>query len=175
MTDFIPDRTAARRKWRREFIDQFLAEINITHDMLSPSTQTSLNEWARQVQLVTDQPSANWDQAVLQLSKAVESELACKLGQVKGLECLASEKPLGDKAKDLEDIQKRALTRRLSLLKFTVPPELPGLLFNLAKLRNPAAHGGVAVRTATRTEGQRARNITAKILKRIIQADKGKP
>lgn len=168
------DSAAARRQWRRDFVDKFLAEIGLTYDVLAQSTQKNLDDWARQVQLITDQPSANWDQAVMQLSKAVESELACTLGPIKGLAFLASDETLGTKANRLKDFQWQTATKRLSLLGFTLPSTaLPGLLSSLARLRNDSAHGGVAGRTAGKREGQQARNLTAKILKEIVSAGKG--
>jgi hypothetical protein len=170
------DSTATRRQWRRELVDKFLAENGLTYDVLAQSTQKNLDEWARQVRLVTDQPSANWDNAVLQLCKAVESELASTLGRAKGLEFLASEDALGNKAHRLEKfVWQSATTQRLSLpgSKLTfVPSTLPTLLLRLARLRRDSAHGRVRTGSATAKEGRQARTLAATIFKQIIMTNK---
>lgn len=165
------DRTLERRQRRKEYVDQLLIESGIAQDMLAQSTQKHLEEWARQVQVFEDQPSANLDNAVVQLCKAVESELA-NLGRVKGLEFLTKDVPLGTKAKALQDFQSQLTTKRLAIVQIKLPPTLPTLLFSLAHLRKYSAHGGVAERTATKKEAQQARNLAGKILKQVIWAGK---
>jgi hypothetical protein len=96
------DDTTKRQTRRKEYVDQFLSEIGLAHDALTMSTHKCLDDWARQVQLVTKQPSANWGDVILHLCRAVESQLAGSLGQVQGLEFLAGSAPLGSKWQSLQ-------------------------------------------------------------------------
>src|ERR1019366_10063939 len=68
---------------------------------LAASTQKCLNDWARQVRLVQDQPSSNFGNAVIQVCRAVESELTAGLGSIHALSFLR-DGTLRQKAKRLE-------------------------------------------------------------------------
>ena len=72
----MPSDSEERQLWRRAYVDRFLADFGLAFELLAPSTQRHLVEWARQAKLVEDQPSSNFQTVVLQLCKAVESELA---------------------------------------------------------------------------------------------------
>ncbi len=167
-----------RRRWRREHIDRFLHEIGLDRGRLAESTQACLDEWARQVKLVEDQPSSNFGNAVMQLCKAVESELAGGLGSIQGLAFLR-DGTLGQKAKNLEVINldesaKQRLTSRGTKPGF-VTSNLPRLLLSLARLRNntDAAHGNAEIRPASAQDEALARKLAGQILQGIAAHPKG--
>ena len=167
-----------RRRWRREHVDRFLTEIGLDRDRLAGSTQTCLNEWARQVKLVEDQPSSNFGNVVLQLCKAVESELAGGLGTIQALAFL-NEGTLGQKAKNLEatkldESAKQRLTSRGTKPGF-VTSTLPKLLFSLARLRSntDAAHGNAEIQSPNAQDAAVAHKLTGQILQGIAAHPKG--
>lgn len=170
------DAAAERRQRRRQQVARFLATVGVSLQQLAGSTQKCLDEWARQVLLVQDQPSANWATVVLQLCRAVESDLANTLGQEEGLGFLAGSEPIGAKVRHLSQLDqktKQGLTTRGVKIEFLV--ELQTLLSELARIRREtnAAHGGTKLRTATSVDADRARDITGKILNRL-HADRTK-
>ena len=167
-----------RRRWRREHVDRFLDEIGLDRGRLAESAQTCLNEWARQVKLVQDQPSSNFGNAVMQLCKVVESELAGGLGSIQALAFLR-EGTLGQKAKNLEatrldESTKQRLTSRGTKPGF-VTSSLPTLLLSLAHLRSntDAAHGNAQIRSASAQDEALARRLAGKILQGIVAHPKG--
>src|SRR5882724_6516250 len=92
-----------RRTWRCDYVDHFLSDNGVSRAAVTESSLKWLDEWARQVQLVENQPSANWETVVLQLCKAVESELAAGIGSIGALFCLRSG-TMGQKAKSLSSL-----------------------------------------------------------------------
>jgi hypothetical protein len=167
-----------RQRWRREHVDQFLHGIGLECGRLAGSTQTCLNEWARQVKLVEDQPSSNFGNAVMQLCKAVESELSTGLGSIKALAFLR-EGTLGQKAKNLEmtnldDSPKQGLISR-GIKPGFVTSTLPKLLSSLAHLRSNtgAAHGNTEIRSANAHDAALARKLAGQILQGIAARPKG--
>jgi hypothetical protein len=174
------DDATIRQEKRKEYVDQFLSEIGVVHNALAKSTHKCLDDWARQVQLVTDQPSANWGNVILHLCRAVESQLASSLGQVQGLEFLAGNTPLGPKSQSLQRAKldsavKQRLTAR-GIKPGFVSSKFPEILRGLAELRSQtdAAHGGLEIRSATIDDAQQARHLTGIVLRGIAwQSSKG--
>jgi hypothetical protein len=167
-----------RRRWRREYVDRFLTEIGLAPDRLAGSTQTCLNEWAREVKLVEDQPSSNFGNAVLQLCKAVESELSAGLGTIPNLAFLGNG-ALGQKARNLE-ATKLDDSARQSLISRGIKPgfvtlTLPKLLSDLARLRRntDAAHGNAEIQSANAQDAATARKLAGQILNGIAAHPKG--
>lgn len=169
-----------RRRWRREYVDGFLAQLRLQRDALAPSTQKCLDQWARQVKLVADQPSSNFGNVVLELCKAVESELASGLGTIRGLEFLARG-TLGEKAHALKGITAfdDATTQRISsqgIKPDFVKSGLADSLKQLASLRSDtgSAHGNAQLQSASPQHADRARLLTGQILKGIVRVSRGK-
>src|SRR5262249_31450725 len=169
------DSTLPRQERRRESVNRFLSEIGTMLQRVGDPTQKHLDGWARQVQLIEDQPSANWDNAVLQLCKAIESELALTLGKVRGLGFLASKGNVGAKASWRRKHRLDGATeQRLKAKGFKpgfVVRELPRLLGDLADLRSDtdSAHGGIEIRSASKDDGLRARRLAVKIFRGITR------
>src|SRR5712691_9772518 len=174
------DDATKRQVRRKEYVDQFLHEIGIVHDALAKSTHKCLDDWARQVQLVTDQPSANWGKVILDLCRAVESQLASSLGQVQGLEFLAGSAPLGSQAYNLQHSKLDSAVKQRLIARGIKPgfvsSKLPAMLRGLAELRSQtdAAHGRVEIRTTTIDDVQHARGLAGNVLRGIVsQHSKG--
>lgn len=152
----------ARRAWRRQHVDKFLTSGGVSRDCLAVSTLTCLDSWARQERLVIDQPSANHAGALTEPCKAVESELACRLGPLPGLEFFKGSIPLGGLAEKLRRVkpddscESRMASRRID--PEFVSSVLADRLSDLARLRKDtsAAHGGVNLRSATSADSQKA-------------------
>ena len=161
------DDATKRQERRKEYVDKFLSEIGVAHDALTKSTHKCLDDRARQVQLVTDQPSANWGKAILDLCRAVESQLA-------GSAALGSKVQSLQRSK-LDSAVKQRLTAR-GIKPGFVSLKLPDMLRGLAELRSQtdAAHGGVEIRTATIDDAQHARDLAGNVLRGIVfQHSKG--
>lgn len=161
-----------RQRWRREYIERFLTEFGLVHERLANSTKKCLDDWARQVKVVEDQPSSNYGSVVIQLCKAVESELATGLA---GIETLAflRDGTLGQKAKRLETTKldepsKQRLTARGTKPGY-VTSDLPRLLSRLARLRSDtdAAHGNAQINSASAVDAENARKLAGQILRGI--------
>lgn len=164
------DEATLRRERRRLEIEHFLARFGVERAKLAASTRECLEEWARQKAVVHDQPSANWANVVLQLCRAVESEVANTLGTYPGLEFLADEQALGDMARRLSRVDPQAVQRlHASSVKVGVLGELARQLSQLAKLRRATrgAHGGMEIASATAAEAERAATRAGSILKRV--------
>jgi hypothetical protein len=135
-----------------------------------------LDDWARQAILVEDQPSANFSNVVLELCKAVESEVTIRLGGINGLEFLAAERPLGDKARSLSrKIFDRDMKQRIAFLGIKagfVTHDLQKHLTELANLRaaTGTAHGNAHIMSAEAKDAKKARLLVAKILRGISPA-----
>jgi len=172
---------AGRQRWRAEYVKQFLRRYGLAPGSLSSSTLKCLDDWARQVQLVEAQPSANWGKVVLDLCRAVESELAAGLGSIAGLEFLAEGQALGDKVRVLRQItMDSSLKQRLQArrIKPGAVSGLPKKLSDLAALRRSAdsAHGGAEIREATQTDARKAEDLAGRILRDLIPTQApGKP
>ena len=170
------DETTQRRQRRREQVEQFLAGVGISLQHLAASTQECLDQWARQVLLVQDQPSASWAMAVLQLCRAVESELANTLGQKEGLQFLADDGALGDKTRRLSQLDQPTKQRLASSgIKAGFLNELRELLSKLAKIRRQtdAAHGAAELQMATLEDADRVRKLAGTIFKRLHATPSG--
>jgi hypothetical protein len=169
------DSAVERRRWRREWVEVFLSEIGVAYERLAPQTRRNLDDWARQVQVYLTQRSAGFETVVLELCKAVESELACGLARVVGLEFLGNADTLGTKAHRLRALQSReVVAQRLAGLGFKpgfVLSALPGLLLELARIRSQAnvAHGGVATEVATPKDAERTRSLAKRVLKELVR------
>jgi hypothetical protein len=90
-----------RQLLRRDYVSRFLTEFAISANCLAESTRKELDEWARQVLLIDDQPSANWRAVVLHLAVAVECQLAASLGRVQTLTFFGKKSALGTKVMKL--------------------------------------------------------------------------
>jgi len=155
-------------------VDQFLAYYGIHLEVLASSTQDHLLEWARQATLVEDQPSSNFGNAIMELCKAVESELAAGLGSIPALAYLTSgtlgAKRVFLKSAKLNDQTKQQLKSR-GIKPGFVSSDLPGLLSVLADLRSEtgAAHGNAKIQSASLAEANQAKQYAGKILKGIAR------
>jgi len=172
------DETTLRRKWRAEYVDAFLAQVGVVKNSLGPSTRKCLDDWARQVQLVEAQPSANWGNAILNLCRAVESELS-SMGKISGLDFMKSKQALGSKAQSLKRFKpdpsvKQAVTNR-GIKPGFVFSSLADLLSKLADVRakTDSAHGGLEIGTATKKDAEEARQLGGKILVGIVSRGPG--
>lgn len=164
---------ASRRRWRTGHVDSFLSRVGVARTALAGSTLHCLDEWARQVQLVSDQPSANWGGALLRLCRAVESQLASNLGTIPGLTFLAGSDALGSKAKSLKqaplDLPVKQRLQARGIKPGFVASMLADKLFALARLRSEthSAHGAVQIRPATKDDARRAEDLVGDILRGI--------
>lgn len=128
-----------------------------------------MDNWARQERLVIDQPSANHAGAITELCKAVESELASRLGPLSGLEFFKGSIPLGGLAGKLRGVRPddscKSRMASLGINSEFVPLLLADKLSELARLRKDtgAAHGSVNLRSATAEDGQKACTVAAEI------------
>lgn len=166
---------AERRQWRAAHVEQFLKNHGLHQDALSPSTLKCLDDWARQVQLVRAQPSANWSKPILDLCRAVESQLEAALGSIAGLDILSAGDNLGTKAHKLERVAfDTVLKQRLSArgLKPGAVKALPKKLLALAALRSNtgSAHGANTMINATESHAQTAQRAAASILRDLVSS-----
>lgn len=168
----MPSDSEERQRWRRAYVDRFLADFGLTYELLAPSSQRHLVEWARQAKLVEDQPSSNFQTVVLQLCKVVESELAAGLGSLRQLSFL-KRGALGQKAASMKaahlDEEAKQQINSWGVSPAVVLSEVPALLSGLAKLRRDtdAAHGNAEMRYATLSEASQARELAGEILRKI--------
>jgi hypothetical protein len=164
---------AKRKEDRDKRIREFLQQYGISQESLSESTLQCLHDWARQVQLVENQPSANFVNVILHLCRAVESELAAGLGSVKDLEFLAAPIAIGVIAKNLQNCDmNHSLKQRLKAHGFK-PGAVLGLrekLSDLAKLRSNtgSAHGSADPKEATQTDAKMVQHLSGRILRDSI-------
>ena len=164
--------TEQRRRLRRAYVDQFLADWGLHFEALAPSTQQCLDEWARQARLVEDQPSSNFGTVLIQLCKAVESELAAGLGNIPALTTL-TDGTLGEKAHVLGKVKLGFQTKQQmeshGIKPGFVVSDLPKFLLCLARLRSKtgSAHGNAEIRSASLQDASRARQLAGQILRGI--------
>ena len=160
-----------RRSLRRGYVDRFLAEFDVPFASLAESTQKELDQWARQAQLVEDQPSANWRQVILQLCIAVECQLAAHLGSIEGFSFLAAASALGPKAKQLKntrfDSSSEERITSHGINPSFVSSELAALMLRLAFARGPKAHGKSHVQSFTIQDASEVRQLAGQILRGI--------
>jgi hypothetical protein len=167
-----------RQRWRDEKVGQFLQKYGLVRASLSISALKCLDGWARQVQLVQMQPSASWGKVVLDLCRAVESELAAGLGSIAGLEFLSDQTALGDKANRLRRFTiDPSLKQRLQAKGFK-PGAVLALqkkLSDLAALRREtdSAHGGAEIGEATQEHAEKAKHLAGIILRDLIPIHEG--
>jgi hypothetical protein len=176
MRDWIDD--AARRAWRDDHVQAFLDAYRIARSALTPATLQCLDSWARQAQLVEFQPSSDFGKVILDLCRAVESELAAGIGTVPGLECLDRADTLGQKAHALKQVVwspplKQQLESRG--LKPGAVKSLPEKLLQLAATRSTtdAAHGGAQIAKATELDAKKARDLAGRILRDVLATKAG--
>ena len=158
-----------RRKYREERVSAFLREHGISLVSLSESTRNCLDDWARAEYSNKVQPSANWSNAIVDLCKAVECELAAGLGSIKGLEFLAAESALGEKIKSLRRFKPDpAVKQRLEARGITtgIWSSLHGQLEDLNAVRE--AHGGIVLKRQGPIEAETACRSAGRVLKRIV-------
>ena len=173
------DETTLRRKKRTEYIDSFLSELGVARRAFAGSTGKCLDDWARQIQLVEAQPSANWGNVILNLCRAVESELAHSLGRIQGLDFMRGKKAIGSKVQSLRgfkpDTEVRQRLSNQGIKPDFVFSALPNLMSSLAAVRSKtdSAHGGVEIGTATLKDAQEARQLAGKILKGVVSKKPG--
>ena len=164
--------TLERQRWRRTFIATFATDFGLDVEVLAPSTRTWLEEWARQSKIVEDQPSSNFQDVILQLCKAVESELAAGLGNTETLSFLKGG-TLAQKAAGLRkvrlDVKAAQEIEHRGIKSDFIVGELPGLLSGLSTLRweTGAAHGNAQIGSATLEDANRARGLAGQILQAI--------
>jgi hypothetical protein len=164
---------AKRKEDRDKRIREFLQGYGISPESLSKSTLQCLHDWARQVQLVENQDSANYKDVIKNLCSAVESELAAGLGSVKDLEFLAAPIAIGQKAKNLQNLgMNHSLKQRLKAhgLKPGAVLGLKEKLSDLAKLRSStgSAHGAAKIMEATQADAKKAQHLSGRILRDSI-------
>jgi hypothetical protein len=166
------DKTKSGQQRREQHVDTFLNEIGLQRSALSVPTRQHLNEWARQALLVMDQPSSNWDSAILNLCRAVESEMADRLGSVSVLQFFANQISLGEKARSLAQARldksgKQQLEKR-GIKPGFVTHSLSVKLHNLANIRAATAHGGTQVQSATEKDAQKTRGLVSDVFRGIV-------
>ena len=160
----IMEKPSGRQERRLECVDLFLAKIGVTRCQLAASTQHWLEEWARQEQLVMNQPSANHGSALIQLCKAVESEMQSRLGKILQPQ-INLNVSLGETAHNLKTVKLSAsVKQQLSATGIKpgfVSSTLPNKLRALAKLRKEtgAAHGGTQIPCSTDRDLHEAGNL----------------
>ncbi len=171
------DEATLRRKWRAEYIDVFITQYGLAKESLTSSTAKCLDDWARQVQLVEAQPSANWGTAIINLCKAVESAMAASLGMISGLDFMKQKEPLGSKARSLKLLKPEPSLRQTVANRGLKPgfvfSSLAELLSKLADVRTKtdSAHGGLEIGTATKKDADEARQLAGKILAGIVSKE----
>ena len=168
----------ARRARRDAHVQGFLDANGLPRDALTDATLQCLDDWARQAQLVESQPSSDFGKVILDLCRAVESELAGGMGTLPGLECLAQVNTLGGKAHALEQVVwSPRLKQRLQSrgLKPGAVKSLPEKLLQLAAMRSSkdAAHGGAQLEKATELDAKKARDVAARILRDVVATKAG--
>jgi hypothetical protein len=155
-----------RRTRRQTLIDEFLLEYAVSVDRLAASTRKGLDDWARQTALVEDQPSANRADVILNICKAVESQIKVTLEPHRGLVFLGTNSALGTKANQLSDVIRRSYGQRAAVLL-----ELQKKLRALANLRNPPAHGPKSVASMTEQQAKQARSVAGVFLNWLQTTD----
>jgi hypothetical protein len=146
------------RRRREEYLANLLRPSAVSLGDLSPATRTALHEYARFMLVVAAAQSASWNSPVIELCRAVESEIAVALGDCPGLGGLRKATTLGEKAHLLRNLTPTAkgwLSSR-QYLQY-VSTALPRQLHELAQVRSSsgAAHGGPDERHATRADHNR--------------------
>lgn len=146
---------------RQKFLGKLLKTAGIELDDLSEGARDALENYARFVLGSGDAPSASWNHPLVEIARAVESEMDATVGDVKGFQPLKT-MALGEKAhwlkqrKDNESLRKALSSRGLSPKYFL--DELPDSLLELASIRKVTgyAHGKAIARNATKTDAERA-------------------
>jgi len=153
-----PEPGGNRQRQREEYLSGLLQASAVSLEDLSPATRTALHEYARFMLLVASAQSASWNSPVIELCRAVESEVAVALGDCPGLRGLRNETTLGEKAQLLRNLT--AATRGWLPSQQYLPYVANNLakhLHELAQIRrvSGAAHGGTNERHATRADHDR--------------------
>jgi protein-tyrosine phosphatase len=165
-----------REAIRLHLVQQHLDRVRLTLGQLAPPTQNALQQWARAVLIVRDNPSATWNAAVSELVRAAESELAV-LGEELGLEELAKPHALGQRAHAMKKLRQKGMPATATRTDLTfVLDELPELLLKLAEVRkhSSAVHGSKRVWNATAQDEEAARRLVLEgILPGIVRSRSG--
>lgn len=140
-----------RAAQRREYLDRLLRPAGLRLDDLAPPTRKALHEYARFMLGSAQAQSASWNTGVMELCRAVESELAVSLRDCPGFANFAK-RTLGEQAAVLRALPLAAVSW-LSARRYVpyVSKTLPNRLAQLARLRGDsgAAHGGPEGQQAT--------------------------
>jgi len=146
--------SAERREARERYLTSLLTPRGVTLGDLEAGTQDALHEYARFILSHGHVPSAGWNPAINELTRAVDFEVIAVLGDVPGLENL-DQCTTGQKGHALRDFDKSrgasSVLSRRRLLPTYVLGTLPELLLDLAKIRkrSGSAHGSKKGRKAT--------------------------
>jgi hypothetical protein len=158
-----------RQLLRRDYVSRFLTEFAISANCLAESTRKELDEWARQVLLIDDQPSANWRAVVLHLAVAVECQLAASLGRVQTLTFFGKKSALGTKVMKLRKATLDSSTEHQLAARGINPAfvrsELADLMSRLAASRNPKIHGSARLENFTTKDANEMRQLAGLILR----------
>lgn len=144
-------------------MSELLSPVGLALSDFAGATQGFLDEYARYALLALDNPSASWDGAVVELCKAVETELGHTLGECPGLRPLKEGTTLGEKAKRLRDPSPAAVSW-LAARKWDAHQVKGTLASQVSKLANVrgrcgAAHGGLEGREAKKADHDQALKI----------------
>jgi hypothetical protein len=89
-----------RAQNREAYLHRHLDPLDVQLTDLAPTTRRSLHEYARFMLVLADARSVTWSHPVLELCKAVESELAFTFRHCQALRGLQNATTLGEKANE---------------------------------------------------------------------------
>ncbi len=144
-----------RQRQREQYLVGLLSPVGIELHDLAKSTAEALHQYARFMLTSADAGSASFNTPVIELCRAVESEVDARLSDLSGLAMLKG-KPLGKKAGLLSRLSAED-TAALGL----DPKMVKSLADNLKSLgkvrsRTGAAHGSGEPRHATKDDAEQA-------------------
>jgi hypothetical protein len=150
-------------------VDEILKDAGATREGVARPTVKYLDDYARDEYSNQQQPSASWNNAILNLCRAVESELASGLGRIAGLEFLAGDRTLGEMIKALEKTRFDEPLRQRLVSKRFKPGAVSALAANLKELNKlREAHGGVEEKAQKLEDAKKAVRRAVEILKAVI-------
>lgn len=166
-----------REQQRQTLVQAWLTRNGVDQNGLHQSSMKYLDDWARQVLVVESQPSASFDEAISNLSRAVEAQVKESLGSVSELDSLRTASALGTMGLTLERLAGgKPPSQKLESLGYQpgfVYKTLPRKLLKLADLRNPCTHADPDVPRSGADRHERAQDLAAEILKRLPVHDTG--
>jgi hypothetical protein len=176
---FAVDTSHARAQRRQSKIVGVEERFGLSLEWLCAPAKDHLTKWARQVLLTEDAPSATYDEAILNLCRTVESQLASTLGPIKELAFVIGGLPLGTLARSLrQTLTGTALPPIRTKLKDRVA--VPGFVLHqlspalqkLADLRSDTgiAHGSSQLSSASAADHDAALKIAIDILRGLRPA-----